>query len=121
MKKNRGPTDPNLVDLVRYLRKASVSNEAPIWRAISKKLGNSRKNRPSVNLSQINRFTKEGDIVIVPGKVLSSGHVSHKITIAAWKYSETALMKLGEAESTVVSIRELVNTNPKGTNIRIIA
>jgi Ribosomal protein L18E len=42
----------------------------------------------------LNKYTNDGDIVIVPGKLLGYGMVNKKITVAAWRYSLNAKEKL---------------------------
>jgi len=67
MPKPTGPTDPNVQNLIIKLKKTKKK----VWMKIAEQLLKSRKARPEVNLSKINRYTKEGSIVAVPGKVLS--------------------------------------------------
>lgn len=47
-----------------------------------------------VNLNKLDKETKEGEKVIVPGKVLGSGELNHKITLAAFSISKSAKSKL---------------------------
>ena len=42
------------------------------------------------------------------------------IEVAAWKFSKTAREKIEKAGGKCYSIRELVEKNPKGSNVRII-
>lgn len=55
-----------------------------------------KRKRIVVNINKIDKESKDGDKVIVPGKVLGSGEMSHKISIAAFSFSETAKSKLKE-------------------------
>lgn len=57
---------------------------------------------------------------MIPGKVLSSGSLTKKITVAAWAFSEKAKEKIQKAGGECISIEELIKRNPKGSNIRII-
>ena len=118
--RTRGPQNPVVSSLIVELRKASRSNEAPIWRAISNKLKRPRKNRSEVNISKINRHTKDTDYVIVPGKVLGSGEINHAVTVAAISVSETAKSKIEAAKGKVITISDLVKENPKGTGVHIL-
>jgi large subunit ribosomal protein L18e len=56
----------------------------------------------------------------VPGKILGAGSLDHSITVAAFDASERAKEKIAEAKAKYLSIPELVETNPKGSNIKII-
>lgn len=66
--------------------------------------------RRSVNLDKINKYTKDGDNVIVPGKVLSDGRMEHKINIAAMEFSGKALKLLKESDCKISNIKEMLNS-----------
>ncbi|MHA1143188.1 MAG: 50S ribosomal protein L18e [Candidatus Helarchaeota archaeon] len=91
-----------------------------IWRKVAKDLSKRNQDKIEVNLYQINKYSKENDMIIIPGKVLSSGELDHKIQIAAFNFSEKAREKLLKSKSIVMNIRELYEKNPTGTNITII-
>ena len=113
-------TNPELIQLIRFLKKQSREKEAKIWRTVAKHLAKTKNQRAAVNLSRINRHTKERDVVLVPGKILGAGAMDHSITIAAFNASEKARNKLERAKAKYLSIPELVKTNPKGTEVKII-
>ena len=121
MTKPTGPTDPNVRKLSITLRKKSNEHSARIWKDISERLMKRRRARPQVNVSKINRYTQEGDTVIVPGKVLGAGELKHPVTIAALSFSETAKEKIEAAKGKALTIEELVEQNPKGSGVKIIA
>ncbi|MFH1249442.1 MAG: 50S ribosomal protein L18e [archaeon] len=64
-----------------------------------------RRKNITVNIGRLARETKEGDKIIVPGKVLGSGDINHKITIAAVSFSSDAKNKLKNC--LVKSIEEM--------------
>ncbi len=113
-------SNPELVQLIRFLKKQGNENEAKIWRDVAKHLTKTRQNRAAVNLSRINRYTQKSDVVVVPGKILGSGTIDHAVTVAALNASEKAKAKLTSAKAKYVSIAELVEKNPKGSKIKII-
>jgi len=113
-------TNPELLDVVRFLRKKSVEGEAAIWRDVAEMLSASRRRRVVVNLSRLNRHTEAKETVIVPGKVLGVGHLDHSINVAAFSFSEQARAKVSKASGKCLSIQEVVRKNPKGTNVRIM-
>lgn len=113
-------TNPQLTELVRSLRKASTENKAPIWLAISRALKRPRKNMAQINLSRISRLTKNGETVAVPGKVLGAGSVDHKVTVAALTFSASAKEKIRLAGGTCITLNQLVEKNPEGTEVRIM-
>lgn len=120
VKKDRGPSNPNVASLIIELRKASISNEAPIWRTISKRLQKPRRNRSAVNVSKINRHSSNDDIVLVPGKVLGSGNLEHSVTVAALSFSEGAKQKIENAKGRILTISDLLNEIPKGSGVKIL-
>jgi len=118
--KPTGPTDPNVWNLIVALEKKAKAEGVHIWRSISEKLRKPRRHRVVVNISRINRFTEDGETVVVPGKVLGSGSLNHKVCIAALAFSEKAIQKTKEAGGECISILELMKRNPKGSNVKII-
>ncbi len=116
----KGRTDPNKVSLIRKLRSAANKNQAQIWKSLASELSKPNRRRVAVNLSQINRNSSKGDIILVPGKVLGAGEIDHEIEIAAESFSESAQLKIKGVGGTCFSIEELLNKNPSGTGIRLM-
>jgi len=114
--KRTGPTNINTRKLIKELEKA----RAGIWKKVAQELKKPARIRRIVNLSRINRYTKEGDIIVVPGKVLSEGELSHKITIAALTFSDKSIEKIEASGSKKMTISELIKDHPKGSGVRII-
>lgn len=112
--------NPELISLIHLLRKAARENDAKIWRTVAEHLSKSRKRRIAVNVSRINRYTQDGDEVVVPGKVLGAGLITHSVKVAALDFSEQARKKIIEAKGKCLSIPELIRLNPKGSNVKII-
>jgi len=112
--------NPELLNLIRLLRKAARENNATIWRDVAERLSSSRRSRVAVNLSRLNRYTMEKETLIVPGKVLGAGKLEHPITIAGFAFSEQAQSKILKAKGKVLAISELLKDNPKGGNVRIM-
>jgi len=119
MKKSRA-TNPELVKLVRFLKKQGRENNAEIWRATAEILSKPRRRRIALNLSRLNRHTQKNDVVVVPGKVLGTGVVNHPVTVAAFAFSEKAKEKILAARGKCLSIIDLIKKNPKGSNVKII-
>ncbi|MCB9358660.1 50S ribosomal protein L18e [Candidatus Woesearchaeota archaeon] len=119
MRKSYSPNE-ELQSLISVLREVSSKEKVNIWKRVASDLSRPTRQRRIVNLSRINRVTKENDIVIVPGKVLSAGDIDHKVQVAAFTFSKTAADKIAEAKGTVISIPELLKSNPKGKGIKIV-
>ncbi len=113
-------TNPELIQIIRLLKKESREKQAAIWMDIAEYLSKSRSGRIAVNLSTINRNTKRSDVVVVPGKILGSGTINHAVTVASFGASEKAKEKLLSVKAKYLSIPELLEKNPKGTNVKII-
>jgi len=112
--------NPELLKLIRSLRKKARENDAPIWRDVADCLSASKRRRVAVNLSRLNRYTKEKETVVVPGKVLAAGKLEHPLIVAAFAFSSEARTKIVQARGKCLPIMKLLEDNPKGSNIRIM-
>jgi len=106
--------------LIQDLRRESSVQKADIWKRIADDLEMPTRTRRVVNLSSINRYTKADEVVVVPGKVLGSGALDHKVIIAAFAFSEGAREQVEKVKGTCITIPELVKKNPKGKDVRIL-
>lgn len=113
-------TNPELIELIRFLKKQSRENNVNIWRDIAERLSKSRRSRLAVNVSRINRCTQKKELVVVPGKVLGSGEIDHAITVAAFAFSGRAKEKIMAAKGKCMSFFDIVQKNPKGSNVKIV-
>ena len=113
-------TNPALVSLIHNLKKQASEKDISIWKDIAVRLEKSSKNWPEVNLNRISKYTGEKETALVPGKVLSDGELTKKVTIAAWAFSDKAEEKIKKAGGKSVSIEDLMKSNPDGKNIRIL-
>jgi large subunit ribosomal protein L18e len=110
-----------LESLISELKKTAIQNDAAIWKKVALDLEGPTNMRPAVNLSKIDKCARDGEIVVVPGKILSMGILTKKITIAAYNFSHTAIEKIKASGSEALSINELAKKNPKGQKVRILA
>ncbi|MDE1856148.1 MAG: 50S ribosomal protein L18e [Candidatus Micrarchaeota archaeon] len=93
--------------------KADAKN-AGLWKRVGKMVLLPKRARVSVNLSKLQRVAKDGDFIVVPGKVLSFGSVSRKFKIAAVGYSEVAAHKLKAVGCEMVTIEKMTKeANPR--------
>ncbi|MGC9133032.1 MAG: 50S ribosomal protein L18e [Nanopusillaceae archaeon] len=120
MVKRTGPTNIYLRKLIHMLKKEGRKNNANIWIYVAELLNKPTRKRIEVNLGKLQKYTKDGDVIVIPGKLLASGILNKKITIAVWRYSQSAKEKVEKVGSKIISIEELVKANPKGTNVKII-
>jgi large subunit ribosomal protein L18e len=101
-------------------RGAFKKNKAPIWRALERELLRPRKNRREVNISVLADKTDDGQIVVVPGKVLGSGEIGHKLTVCAVTISVSAAKKITSSGGKLVSLSRLIELYPDGKGVRVI-
>jgi large subunit ribosomal protein L18e len=113
-------TNPKIIKIIGSLKEKSYQEDVAIWKDFAKRLERSNRRKAEVNLSQINRYTSPDEIVLVPGKVLGSGILDHKVQVAALSFSSTAKEKIGTAGGECLEIAEVMEKNPKGSGIRII-
>lgn len=113
-------TNPKITGLIESLKQKSYQEKAVIWKDVAKRLERSTRRQAEVNLSQINRHTSPDELVLVPGKVLGSGILNHKIQVAALSFSKLAREKIGTAGGECLEISQLMEKNPNGSGVRII-
>jgi len=113
-------TNPELLTIISSLRKKARDSNAPLWQDVADHLSSSRRRRIAVNLSRLNRHTRAKETVVVPGKVLGAGNLEHPISVAAFSFSTQARLKISKARGKCLSISELVEANPAGSNVRIM-
>lgn len=115
-----GPTNIVARKLIRKLRRAAKSNDAPVWDRVAELLEKPAKSRSRVNISKINRYASDGEMVLVPGKVLGAGSLEKKVTVAALGFTMQALVKIKLAGGKAITLEQAIRENPKGSNTRII-
>jgi len=120
MTKRTGPTNPILKRLIEDLRTKSIETSSGFLKDLAEKLNKPRRQRVEVNIESIDRHTKKGEIVVIPGIVLGYGELSKPITVSAWKFSKPAKQKIEKSKGKAISIEELVKKNPTGTNVKIL-
>ena len=106
--------NPLLVETVRLAKK----NDA--WLEVAGILSGSKKNRVNLNLRDIEEGSKENDVIIVSGKVLSEGNVSKKIKVVALGFSERAKEKLLKQGCEVLSIIKEIKKNPSAKGVKVL-
>ena len=119
MKKTKA-TNPELLEVINFLKKQCRENNAKIWWDVAERLAKPRSRGVVVNLSRLNRFTGRSETVAVAGKVLATGKLSHPVTIAAFAFSARAREKIAAARGKCLSFFDLIKKNPKGSNVKII-
>ena len=112
---DRKKSNENLTELVIKLE----NTKKPAWQNVAAKLEKPTRQRAQVNLWKINKYSKDGETIVIPGKVLSEGELDHKITLGAYSYSTKAVEKM-KGKATCLSIDALLEKNPTGAKMRIL-
>ncbi len=120
MSKRNVKTNAALVELIDDLKNQSRDTGSALWRDVALRLESSRKNWAQPNLSRLSRHAGDASVVLVPGKLLGSGDVAGKPTVAAYRVSEGARNKIEAAGGKVLSIPELMQENPDGKGVFIL-
>jgi large subunit ribosomal protein L18e len=120
MSKRTGPTNVVVRKTADKLLKAYKQTGSGLWRDVAEHLLKPTRKKVSVNLSKINRHSKDGDIIIVPGKVLGSGSLERKVTIAAFSFSEKAVEKIESSGSSAITLDELLKRGVSPSDVKII-
>lgn len=90
------------------------------WFKVARILSGPRRKAISLNLGEINESSKDGETIIVPGKVLSQGEISKKVKIVALGFSEKAKEKLLKSKIPCSNIIEEIKKNPDIKRSRIL-
>ncbi|MFT4890683.1 MAG: large subunit ribosomal protein L18e [Halobacteriales archaeon] len=112
-------TNPRLTDLIAELKSVSRDGGGDVWEDVANRLEKPRSTHAEVNLGRIERYAKEDETVVVPGKVLGSGVLRKNVTVAAVDFSSTAETKIEQA-GEAIQLEQALDNNPSGSNVRVI-
>ena len=102
------------------LRHASKESKVRIWRSLAISLSSTRKRQAEVNIGKIAKFAMAGAAVVIPGKVLGSGLLSHSLMVGAWSFSDTARKKITDAGGKALTIADFVQQFPDGKGVIVL-
>ena len=118
--KRTGPTNIVAQQLIADLKQTAYKEDAPVWMRVASDLERPTRQKRTVNVYKINKVAKEGDTLVIPGKVLGMGDIERKVTVAAFTFSRQAVEKIQHAGGKTIQIADLLKQNPKGTNVRVM-
>jgi large subunit ribosomal protein L18e len=90
------------------------------WLEVAGLLSSPRANMINLNLDQIDTQVKDGETVLVSGKVLSQGELTKKIKIVAFAFSGKAKEKILKAKGEISFILDEIKKNPDAKGLRIL-
>ena len=108
------------IQLAKELKNAAKNNDAPIWMKLSKSALKSNSNQKTINLKKIDENSNDGNAVVIPGKVLATGTISHKIILSSFSISNSAAKKIKESGGEVIKFSEMIERFPTGKGVKII-
>ena len=111
-------TNPRLEGLIAELKSAARQG-ADVYQDIADRLEAPRRTHAEVNLGRIERYAREEETVVVPGKVLGSGVLTKDVTVAAVDFSGTARTKIDQVGETLL-LEQLLEKNPDGSDVRVM-
>jgi len=106
--------------MAKELKGASKKNNAPIWSRLAELALKPSSARRTINIGQIDKFVKDNDVIVVPGKVLGTGNISHKITLCSFSISNTGAKKVLQSGGKILNFSELIKSHPTGKGVTII-
>jgi large subunit ribosomal protein L18e len=107
-------TNPELVQTIIEAKKKKN------WLGIAAKISSPKIKKININLSQINDEAKDGETVVIAGKVLSQGEINKKIKVVALSFSAMAREKILKAKGETLTIFEEIKKNPEAKNVRFL-
>jgi len=113
-----GPTNFQLQQLLLELENRSLQSK--FWKRVLFDLKKPTRQRRIVNVYKIAKYARDGETVLVPGKVLSVGDITKKVDVAAFTFSDEAKRKIEHAKGKTLTIQELIQQNPEGKKVRIL-
>ena len=118
MVKRTGPTNYQTQSIIAEIE--PKAHESRFWKRIVHDLKKPSRQKRIINVYKIDKLAKDGETIIVPGKVLSVGEITKKVDVAALQFSEGAKQKILDAQGKILTISELFKQNPEGKKIKIL-
>jgi large subunit ribosomal protein L18e len=112
-------TNPRLNSLIADLKSAAREADADVWADVARRLEKPRSTHAEVNLGRIERYAREDETVVVPGKVLGSGVLQKGVTVAAVDFSGSAETKIDQVGEPI-RLEQALERNREGSNVRVI-
>lgn len=119
MRQRNDTRNEELKALISDLKKLSIDSNVKIWKRIAEDLEKPVRQKRIVNVYKLSKYSSENDLIVVPGKVLGTGELTHKINVAAHGFSSDALRKISE-KGEAMTIKDLMKKNPTGKNVKIL-
>ncbi len=113
-------TNQVVLHMAKELQVASKKNKAPIWSRLAELALKPSRARRVLNLGQLDKFVSDNDVIVVPGKVLGTGNISHKITLCSFSISTSGAKKVAQSGGKIIDFSQLIKNHPTGKGVKII-
>ena len=98
----------------------NITKKNKNWKRIAEILSTPRRRKIIMNLERINKEAKDGEVILVPGKILSQGEINKKMRIVARDFSKKAEEKLLKSKIEFLKIKEEIKKNPDAKGIKML-
>jgi len=105
---------------LKQLIESLKTEKKGFWKKVAYELNAPRRKRAQVNVSKLDAYGKDGSVFLVPGKVLGSGNVTKKLTVAAFSFSDSARKLIEATGGKTMSINDLLKSNKDGKDVVIL-
>lgn len=110
-KRAKNKRNPEIFETINLAKKNNLLE-------LAKKLSGPSRHYRSVNLDELNKINSNK--IIIVGRVLGSGEINKKISVAALGFSEKALEKLRKSGCDIKNIMEEIKDNKKLEGVEIV-
>ena len=69
---------------------------------------------------KIDRLTDDGNAVVISGKILGTGKLSHKVLVSSFSISNSAAKKIKESGGEILQFSDMIQRFPSGKGVKII-
>ena len=107
-------TNSELVETILLAKKKEK------WLEVAGLLSSPRSNMNNLNLDKIDNQVKDGETVLIAGKVLSQGELTKKVKIIALSFSTKAKEKILKAKGETSLILDEIKKNPEAKGLRVL-
>jgi large subunit ribosomal protein L18e len=108
------------IKLAGDLRSKARETRIGLWSSLSEDLLACRSNRSTVNVGVISRYSRDGAKVVVPGKVLAGGNLSHKVRVIAFEFSEGARQKIANAGGSCEYLADYLSKDSSAKDVILL-
>lgn len=90
------------------------------WNKVAQIVSGGRRRYSNVNIKRIDKEAHDGDVIVVPGKILGVGNLTKKVKICALYFSESAHEKIKQGKSEAVKLVDEIKKNPEAQGVKLL-